>query len=259
MTDEHDPIRIRDDENEPVSLRDALAAGRAELPDDDAVARIERRVIGAIAVGGGGGGGGGALAGVPKLALAGSGLGLGVALAVAITWLASLPEVTVPAAPVDASLVAAPDAPTPADAGRDAVAPDAGVVAVHVEPAIEPHPVVRAAEPGVEPAEPVVEPAEPVVEPSVTPPSETAPVPTEASLVLAARRALSATPLEALALAERAAELHPDGALAQEREMVAIEALVALDRTAAARARADRFRARWPGSSHVRRLDVLLP
>ena len=49
-----------------------------------------------------------------------------------------------------------------------------------------------------------------------------------------------------------------DGTLAQEREVVAIEALVALARLPEARERAARFSARWPHSAHARRLAVIL-
>jgi outer membrane protein assembly factor BamD (BamD/ComL family) len=50
----------------------------------------------------------------------------------------------------------------------------------------------------------------------------------------------------------------PDGSLSQEREVVAIQALLALGRPEDARARAARFAQRWPGSAHLRRIEVLL-
>jgi outer membrane protein assembly factor BamD (BamD/ComL family) len=46
--------------------------------------------------------------------------------------------------------------------------------------------------------------------------------------------------------------------LVQEREVIAIEALVKTGRKEDARTRADRFKTRFPGSSHTRRLDALL-
>jgi hypothetical protein len=49
-----------------------------------------------------------------------------------------------------------------------------------------------------------------------------------------------------------------DGLLAQEREVLAIQALVALQRSDEAKARAERFKARWPTSSHRLRLEGLL-
>jgi outer membrane protein assembly factor BamD (BamD/ComL family) len=73
-----------------------------------------------------------------------------------------------------------------------------------------------------------------------------------------AQDALRARPAEALALCNDHAKRFPNGMLVQEREMVAIEALVKVGRRDEARARADRFKARFPGSTHARRLDVLL-
>ena len=46
--------------------------------------------------------------------------------------------------------------------------------------------------------------------------------------------------------------------LAQECEIIAIEALVKTGRKDEARKRANRFKSRFPGSSGIRRLDVLL-
>jgi hypothetical protein len=46
--------------------------------------------------------------------------------------------------------------------------------------------------------------------------------------------------------------------LAQEREVIAIEALVKSGRPADAKARAERFKKTWPGSSHTRRIETLV-
>ena len=46
--------------------------------------------------------------------------------------------------------------------------------------------------------------------------------------------------------------------LAQERAVIAVEALVKTGRTAEAKMRAEKFKARFPGSSHARRIDALL-
>jgi hypothetical protein len=47
--------------------------------------------------------------------------------------------------------------------------------------------------------------------------------------------------------------------LVQEREMIAIEALLKTGNRAEANARASSFRSQFPASSHIRRLDTLLP
>ena len=60
MTTPSDPIRLMADDSEAPALRALLRAGQGDLPDADVVARIEARVLVAIAGGGGGGGGSGA-------------------------------------------------------------------------------------------------------------------------------------------------------------------------------------------------------
>jgi hypothetical protein len=58
-------------------------------------------------------------------------------------------------------------------------------------------------------------------------------------------------------LAEHA-RLYPSGMLAQEREVLAIEALVAMGRTREANARAERLASQYPGSAHLTRVRALL-
>ena len=80
----------------------------------------------------------------------------------------------------------------------------------------------------------------------------------ELQLLREAQSVLRSDPARALAVAAEHARRFEDGTLAQEREVVAIEALVALSRLPEARARAERFAARWPRSAHARRLAVIL-
>ncbi|MBX3216391.1 MAG: hypothetical protein KF850_30410, partial [Labilithrix sp.] len=80
----------------------------------------------------------------------------------------------------------------------------------------------------------------------------------EVRLLERAQDALRARPAEALALADEHARRFPQGMLAQEREVIAIEALVKTGRASEANARASRFKARFPGSSHARRIDALV-
>ncbi|WP_257457845.1 hypothetical protein [Archangium lipolyticum] len=63
---------------------------------------------------------------------------------------------------------------------------------------------------------------------------------------------------EALAEADRHAERFPAGALAQEREVLAIDALVRMGRRAEAGTRAEAFRKRYPTSTHGVRIQNLL-
>ncbi|MDB5218419.1 MAG: Translation initiation factor 2, partial [Myxococcaceae bacterium] len=81
----------------------------------------------------------------------------------------------------------------------------------------------------------------------------------EVKLVQRAQDALrGARPAEALALCNDHAKRFPNGMVTQECEVIAVEALVKTGRKDEARKRADRFKARFPGSASIRRLDVLL-
>lgn len=80
----------------------------------------------------------------------------------------------------------------------------------------------------------------------------------EVKLLERAQDALRSRPAEALALCNDHAQRFPSGMFVQEREVIAVGALVKLGNTDEARRRTDRFKARFPGSSHARRLDALL-
>ena len=68
----------------------------------------------------------------------------------------------------------------------------------------------------------------------------------------------AATPNEALTLVEQHVTRFPSSSLAQEREVLAVQALSKLGRSADARTRADAFKERWPTSTHLLRLEALL-
>lgn len=107
----------------------------------------------------------------------------------------------------------------------------------------------------------------PVVRPTHSAPSSSSaevssepPLPSvdELSVLHQAQAALRRNPAEALALSARHAREFPGGALAQEREVIAIDALLRLGRIDEGTARAQRFTARYPGSAHAQRVDQLL-
>lgn len=125
---------------------------------------------------------------------------------------ASLPPIAAP--------VAVPIAPAEAPPALPPLAPSE-------TPEVETHEVVET------PHRPARVQPQPVVE--VTPP------PTEGMLLLRARAALPRDAARALALAEEHRDLYPEGAMTSEREVLAIEALVALGRAQEADARASRF------------------
>jgi hypothetical protein len=98
----------------------------------------------------------------------------------------------------------------------------------------------------------------------VSTPSETlAPAPQsdqepELSLLRRAQGSVSSAPAQALSLCALHAIRFGAGVLGQEREVIAIDALLRLGRVSEARARAERFRAGYPGSAHTRRIDAAL-
>lgn len=79
--------------------------------------------------------------------------------------------------------------------------------------------------------------------------------PMELQLLQAAAAALKGDPARALALTERHRRLFPQGALAQEREVLAIEALARLDGNAA-QARARAFKQAYPGSAQQSKVSA---
>lgn len=142
-----------------------------------------------------------------------------------------------------------PELPPPAPA---VVAPVPAVVA----PAPEP------------PAQEVNEVAPPAVLPDrprrpraakAAPVAASAPDPlAELSLLQRARRILPRDPARALALADEHGERFARGSFVEERELLAIESLLALGRRAEAEARATRFMRAHPQTVHAHRLSVLL-
>jgi hypothetical protein len=80
----------------------------------------------------------------------------------------------------------------------------------------------------------------------------------ELALLARARRVLAATPARALALTDEHRKLFRSGQLAEERELLAIEALVNMGRGDDARRRARSFAKSYPSSVHQHRLGVIL-
>jgi hypothetical protein len=105
--------------------------------------------------------------------------------------------------------------------------------------------------PGSEPA--LAAPTEPIEGPS----APSMPV-TEISIVTSAHHAVASDPARALDLTREHELRFPGGALAQEREVIAIQALLRLGRRSDAETRAAQFRAQFPCSAHARRIDVIL-
>jgi hypothetical protein len=79
--------------------------------------------------------------------------------------------------------------------------------------------------------------------------------PDEAQLLRSARATLPSAPARALELTAEHERLYRSGMLVQEREAIAIEALMRLGRRSEATARADRFLARFPASPYRARIE----
>jgi hypothetical protein len=93
--------------------------------------------------------------------------------------------------------------------------------------------------------------------PRVPPPSPVDPSKNEALLLLLAHEALVAGDVNAaLAKVAEHQQSFPKGALAEEREVLAIEALAKSGQADGARARARSFHARYPSSAYAARVDA---
>jgi hypothetical protein len=80
----------------------------------------------------------------------------------------------------------------------------------------------------------------------------------EMAVLWKARTSLEHDAAGALELTEQHASAYPEGVFAEEREVLAIEALLKLRRMSAALERAERFLQRYPDSTHARRLQLLI-
>ncbi|GAC1352587.1 MAG: hypothetical protein NVS3B20_12710 [Polyangiales bacterium] len=80
----------------------------------------------------------------------------------------------------------------------------------------------------------------------------------EMTLLNSAQASLARDPVESLRLCDEHARAFPAGSLTQEREVIAIDALVRQGRRADAESRAERFKKRFPQSGHLRRIETLL-
>ena len=233
------PLRHRGEDD---ALVRALHAAYEDGPSEAELRALEAGVLGAIQ----GGGGGGAPPAPPKSApwttVLASVAGAGALAGLVALGLSAMqtPEVTPRGV---APLVEAPSAPVVVEP------PLAVIVPEEAPPPVENSPV-RARRPRVE-ALAVEAPEEASV--------EAPPVETEDEIVLLRRAtsALTNRPAEALQLTTRMARVaQPEWA--EERERVAIEALVRLERRPEAEARFTRFQSTYPSSAYAPRLRVVL-
>jgi len=159
-------------------------------------------------------------------------LGWGAGSTAAVSSVVLAVALTRPTPPPPAPLAAAP-APAPAPAERDLALP------TPAEPASTPEMVA------------VPSPPVPVVKdlPALW---------DEPRLIERARKALASEPRRALTLTQEHQRRFPSGALAVERDVIALEALARSGQTVEAVRRARAFEARYPKSIHLPRVRALL-
>jgi hypothetical protein len=218
------------DEQDPPRLRDAfLDAGRSELPDEARLAAIAAK-LGPIVGGAAGGGGAAAVATAKTGAVAKIVAGVVLASVIVVTAVVGVQKLSSPVAGPPVAIVTATATAIPIT--PPSIEPLASAVVV-VKPAPRGSVVARDVQGEDDPT-------------------------AEVKLLERAQDALRSRPADALALCTEHERRFPHGMLAQEREVIAIEALVKEGRMPDATARADRFAATHPSSTHQRRIDALL-
>ncbi len=236
------PPPLRESAGDPL-LRNLLRAASVDRPTEAELAVVAAK-LGPILAGPGGappaspaGGGapsagaGAAKAGLSGLKLAAIGAASVAVIAGGIFATRSTPA---PAPVIAPPTVSAPIVITPP-------------IASEMAPPTPPPTVASSAAPPIATARPRASEAAPFDDPDA-----------EVKLLQRAQDALRSRPAEALALADAHARRAPRGLLAEEREVIAIDALVRLGRTSEARNRAARFRSAWPESSHLTRIASLI-
>ncbi len=250
MTRDDDPERMQSSSSpEDATLRALLAAGRKELPDASQLASLSAK-LGPILGPGGGGGSGGAAGHGPA--------GTGGAASSQVAVLAGLAKAGAVVLVVSVAAVAfffgdrrsrRPDLAEPAVLSEDASpgqqdpAPLPSAAALPAEPV----PARATSASGARPQ-------------AVVPSSHAAPaeLPSEVALLQRAQDTLATDPRQTLLLCGQLAKRFPDGLLVQEREVIAIDALVRMGRTPEAAERGRRFAAAYPSSPHLQRIETLL-
>lgn len=242
-------------------VRVLVRAGRTDFPDPGRLSAVWAQV-GPLTAGGGGatGNGGGAASSAPGAAVQSAGAGaalkvtagLVLGVAVASGTLVGLHR----ALPTVRPGIASPTSLVRAQAPASATSLPTDSVQATTDSTSTADFAVPVTDLPVVPAQ--VRPA--VSNAFARPPSSAnvAPTESEISILQAAQTALHDDPAAALALADKHARRFATGTLAQEREVIAIEALVALARRDEANERGARFVRDFPRSAHRLRIESLL-
>jgi hypothetical protein len=223
MSDSPEPPRFTESNGADRVLSELFRAAERDLPSDAELARLRGRLAPVFA----GGTPAGSRSGLSKLSRWGLGvLALGAASVVA--YVATRAPEQAPPAPTASAPASetTPSAPAPASAD--------------VAPSVQ------------------IPESAPTADSAASTATSKAPRdrnPSEATLLEQARRALANNPAQALALTHRHQALYPQGLLAQEREVIAIEALRRLGQGSKASERATGFERKYPDSAHRRTVE----
>jgi hypothetical protein len=159
------------------------------------------------------------------------------------------------AIPVEKPSVPAPSTQPPGHVAARSTTPRAVAEAVTAAPTTDAPPAVDAESPTPAAVAQRATTGEASAEPGEL---RRAPAQSEVELLKEARRVLSGDPERALMLTRRYGAEYPHGTYAQERDFIAISALVRLGRTAEAKSRGAAFRARYARSAYLPQLERLL-
>jgi hypothetical protein len=242
MSDQAEPTRLRDaDSGVPSRLRDLFDAAARDLPTSAELSRLEARLQPLL---------GETPAPVPPSS-AGR-LSPVLKLGLGVLALGGVGIVALSARDTDKSVRV-----TGSSSGSPVTSPPAASPAPPAEatPAVPPAATAPLLEPPVASA-PGVRPPASAREGTQARPSSAANGLPEDRLLEKARAALRQDPALSLALTREHQQRFAGGVLTQEREVIAIDALRRLGRSAEADRRAERFEQRYPGSAHQRKLDT---
>lgn len=227
-------------------LRAVLEAKDAHEPSDAALARLEARLAGALPPGtfADPAAPSGASQGVREVTAGAAQGGLGLKALGAIALALGIAGAAWWASRDGATTAVVTNPPTP-------------VVSASV---VAPAEVAPSATPSASASAPTVVPTATTI-PSTPPTASSHAAPPDSESVMLARAhqaLLHESPAAALAATDAHARAYPHGVFAEEREFIAVEALVKMNDTERATRRAQAFRAAYPHSTYRERLDALV-
>ncbi len=254
-----DPKRLTSSSN--ARLRSLLEAGRSEVPTDEQLSPLATQLSAALFAAGGSSSGP-----VGRLASAGKSVSIastavkvigGVVVATALI-VGTVRSLSKPESSTGMPSVSAGSPPSASSDPPEAVTTPAPLEAPAERPSPSAVKAKRTPEPsGVEIVPPIPTPTASAI-PTPDPPAQAEDQEPETKVLQRAHAALAANPSQALALCTEHALRYPRGTLGQEREVIAIDALVRMGRRTEAASRAERFVKSYPASAHVRRLETLI-